>query len=84
VSTPALCSRSLSRETRMDRSSKAAQILKALSTGPKTNRELNEIAFRYSARIHELRKAGHNIQIISEYRDTGLVVYALMPSEVAA
>lgn len=30
--------------------------------GSATNRELNSICYRYAARIHELRKEGHDIQ----------------------
>jgi len=52
-------------------------ILDALTLGPKSNLYLNEIAFRYSARIHELRKAGHNIVITSHDRKTGVTVYEL-------
>ena len=37
------------------------QILERLKRGPATNRELNEIVFRYSARIFELREVGYNI-----------------------
>jgi hypothetical protein len=38
------------------------RILAAVSeTGGATSRDLNGIAYRYAARIHELRKEGHNI-----------------------
>ena len=37
------------------------QILARLRRGPATNRDLNAIAFRYSARIAELRAEGHQI-----------------------
>ena len=37
------------------------RILHRLQRGPATNRDLNAIAFRYSARIAELRDEGHAI-----------------------
>lgn len=42
-----------------------AAILERLRRGPVRNTELNQIAFRYSARIYELRKAGHDIDVQS-------------------
>jgi hypothetical protein len=45
-----------------DPSSKTARILSKLKTeGTVTNRELNKICFRYSARLAELRAEGHDI-----------------------
>ena len=38
------------------------RILARLRQGPATNRDLNEIAFRYGARIHELHAEGHVIR----------------------
>lgn len=39
------------------------QVLDVLKTkGRVTNLTLNEVAFRYGARIHELRKEGHRIK----------------------
>jgi hypothetical protein len=32
------------------------------------NTELNNVCFRYGARIHELRKAGHKIKTVNEAR----------------
>jgi hypothetical protein len=58
-------------------SSYRQQILARLQRGPATNRELNEICLRYSARIKELRDAGHGIRIIHREQCTGKVVYAL-------
>lgn len=47
--------------------SQAARILKLLkANGEATNKELNRICFRYAARIHELRKEGHNILAVHE------------------
>jgi hypothetical protein len=41
---------------------KTARILKLLKTnGSATNRELNRICFRYSARLYELRREKHVI-----------------------
>lgn len=43
------------------------RILKLLKTqGTVTNRDLNKIAYRYSARIHELRREGHDILAVRE------------------
>lgn len=42
-----------------------------------TNAELNKICFRYSARIHELRDDGWNIQ--REYWKPGVYRYWLVP-----
>ncbi len=42
-----------------------------------TNTELNKIAYRYSARILELRNDGHNIQ--KKYVRRGVVLYWLVP-----
>ncbi len=40
-------------------------------------RELNEISFRYGARLHELRKAGHIIETIPLAPDQ--YAYRLVP-----
>ena len=39
-------------------SEQARKILERLKDGPATNIELQEIALRYSARLHELKKCG--------------------------
>ena len=39
-------------------SRQCTRILGRLQSGPATNIELNEICFRYSARLHDLKKAG--------------------------
>lgn len=69
-------------------STQKERILAALRRGPVTNRELNSIAFRYSARIAELRADGHDIRTYRlPGRSDGLRVYALGPlpdMEVAA
>lgn len=56
----------------------AIKILERLRHGESTNSELARIAIRYSARIHDLRRAGYRIEIISRDRESGLNVYALM------
>lgn len=43
------------------RISQGEMILDLLRLGPATSSQLNAICFRYSARIHELRKAGYHI-----------------------
>ena len=43
---------------------RAKRILQMLQTAPDntlTNAQLNSICYRYGARIHDLRSAGHNI-----------------------
>lgn len=45
--------------------SKTAKILRLLlDKGTVTNVELNKICYRYSARVHELRKEGHMISTL--------------------
>lgn len=60
--------------------SQADRILDLLRThGSVTNRELNEICFRYSARIFDLRQRG--IDIRTTWVKTGLCKYSLGGSE---
>lgn len=50
-----------------DKDTQAARILKLLKAkGQATNRELNRIAFRYSARLADLRAEGHKIVSVRE------------------
>lgn len=57
-------------------SSQCETILKRLQQGPATNRELSEIALKYTSRISDLRKAGYNVVLVS--RDaSGLATYEL-------
>lgn len=49
-------------------------ILDRLKFGPATSQQLNAICFRFSARIHELRKQGYDIK--TEMRD-GYALYTL-------
>ena len=53
------------------------RILARLRKGPASNRELNVIAFRYSARIAELRDEGHSIQWAAAKDRPGLTIYRL-------
>ncbi len=57
-------------------SSQNKQILERLKRGPATNRELNRIVFRYSARIFELR--GHGYDITTTQVKRGLWTYKLI------
>ena len=50
-------------------------ILARLRTGPATNVQLNQICFRYSARIHDLRSRGH--KIVLERGEGGVNIYRL-------
>ena len=52
-------------------------ILARLQRGPATNRDLNAIAFRYSARIAELRDEGHNITWRGVKGCPGITLYRL-------
>ena len=53
------------------------RILARLQRGPATNRDLNAIAFRYSARIAELRAEGHTIAWAPVKGRPGLTLYRL-------
>ena len=53
------------------------RILARLRRGPATNAELNDICFRYSARIYELRAAGHDIRWAPVKGKPGLTRYQL-------
>ena len=57
------------------------KILALLRQGNVTNFELADICIRYSARIHELRKEGHEIETVArlpgEDKNSALVVYRL-------
>lgn len=53
------------------------QILALLKQGSVTNFELADICIRYSARIHELRKQGHDIETRIIDGKTGLTTYRI-------
>ena len=57
------------------------QVIERLKRGPATNRELNEIVFRYSARIFELR--GHGYDITTTQVKAGLWRYELIVADEA-
>ena len=57
--------------------SQKERILARLRKGPASNRELNDIAFRYSARIAELRDEGHAIAWRAVKGRPGLTLYRL-------
>ena len=57
--------------------SQKERILARLRKGPASNRELNDIAFRYSARIAELRDEGFDIQWSAVKGCPGLTRYWL-------
>lgn len=58
-------------------SEQAEAILARLFRGPATNWELARIAIRYSARIHDLRKAGFQIETEHLNHASGEVRYTL-------
>lgn len=62
------------KERRIPQTAKILAVLKEKAYV--TNVELNRICFRYSARILELRKEGHNIQ--REYIKPGVYKYFLV------
>ena len=57
--------------------SQKERILARLRKGPASNRELNDIAFRYSARIAELRDEGFDIRWSAVKGRPGLIIYSL-------
>lgn len=54
-------------------------ILTRLQAGRASNRELSQLALKYTGRISELREAGWNVQMVEEDRASGLNWYALVP-----
>jgi hypothetical protein len=56
-------------------------ILGMLMTGRKTNADLAKHALKYSGRISELRKRGHDIRVVARNYETGLVWYALFSDD---
>ncbi len=52
-------------------------ILDRLRRGRASNVELSQIALKYTSRISDLRKAGHNVVCVSRHRESGLTYYAL-------
>lgn len=58
-------------------------ILTRLEVGRASNRELSQLALKYTGRISELREAGWNVQMVEEDRASGLNWYALVPLTTA-
>jgi hypothetical protein len=56
-------------------------LLDALRDGPKTNLQLGMICQRFGARVHELRRAGHQIE--RETIEAGIYRYTLIDPEMA-
>jgi len=52
-------------------------ILERLQRGPATNKELAQLALKYSSRISDLRAAGYDVVVIDHDRKTGAVMYEL-------
>lgn len=52
-------------------------VLLRLQQGPASNRELSEIALKYTGRLSELRAAGYAVEIVEQDHATGRFVYAL-------
>lgn len=60
--------------------SQCARILKLLQKNAYvTNTDLNNVAYRYGSRLHDLRREGHNIQ--HEYVKPGVFRYWLVREE---
>lgn len=54
-----------------------ATILSMLEHGDVSNRQLASVALKYTSRISDLRKAGHNIRLLRHNRATGETWYRL-------
>lgn len=67
--------RDTAEEPRLSRQCRA--ILDRLKAGPATNADLVTIAQRFGARIHDLRAAGHTIEITHRDHETGITTYSL-------
>lgn len=60
----------------MNKETQCARILKLLkSKGEATNIELSRVCFRYSARIHDLRREGHSIVSVHDKGSRWRFVY---------
>lgn len=65
------------RAERQRLSDQCALILGRLQQGRVSNRELSGIALKYTGRISELRKFGHDVRPVFRDRASGLTQYAL-------
>jgi hypothetical protein len=68
-------------DERNRRATQRDKILSLLREGNVTNFELADVCIRYSARIHELRKAGHVIETVTKIpgkdKSSTVVLYRL-------
>jgi len=62
-------------------SNQSKQILDMLRTGERTNLELASVTPRYGARVYDLRKAGHTINVTKI--NESLFTYALVGADKA-
>lgn len=60
-------------------STQAQAILDRLRSGPATNKELAQIALKYTSRISDCRAAGHKIEVVA--KDGGTVTYRLFGAQ---
>ncbi len=56
-------------------------ILARLREGSATNFELSEISLKYTGRISDLRKLGHDIECVHRNKVTGLTLYRIKEAE---
>jgi hypothetical protein len=68
-------------EERARRTSAKERVLARLRLGPATNIQLNELCYRYGARILELRRAGYDIE--TRPIEAGVYQYTLKPPAAA-
>jgi Helix-turn-helix domain len=61
--------------------SQCKTILHWLKRGRVSNVLLAEISLKYTSRISDLRKAGHNVKCVAKNRSTGMSWYELLPPE---
>jgi len=52
-------------------------IIERLRLGPATNRELAQIALKYTSRLSDLRAAGYDVVVVDRDRATGMTMYEL-------
>lgn len=64
--------------------SQAGRILALLTSGPASNRMLAMISLKYTSRVSDLRRAGHNIVVTHRDYDTGDTTYELVPPAAGA
>ena len=48
------------------------------ANGTATNRELSEIALKYTGRLSELRQAGYDVRVVQRDHESGLNTYRLV------